>query len=195
MELPRTKVVLWTGPKHSGKSTAARRLIDQAAAERFSVAGILAPARYEDGVLAGFDVMNITTGLRRSLARRTEKRSQDRHAGRFAFCRKGLRIGNAALRSPQARVADLVIVDEFGPMELHGRGWRHAVDQLIASFPGTLLLVVRNELADAVARVYTEWVPERIPAAEDHAARRLLRILHLKASALSGLRTGVGWLL
>lgn len=178
MGLPRAKVVLWIGPKHSGKSTAARRLIDRVVAEGFSVAGILAPAIYQGSTLVGFDVVNIATERRLPLARHTEKRIPNGDAGGFAFFPSGLRFGNAALQSSQSRSAALVIVDEFGPMELRGNGWRHAVDQLVSESPGTLLLVVRKELADDVCQVYAQWDPECILAAERRAVCRLLHILH-----------------
>ena len=162
MDRPLANVVLWIGPKHSGKSTAAARLVERATAEGFPVAGILAPAVYHGGALAGFDAVNVVTGLRRPLARRAEQTQCD--VGPFAFETEGLRLGSAALAPVAARSAALVIVDEFGPLELRGRGWRSAVDRLTSEFQGVLLLVVRDELARDVVRLYARWRPERIPA-------------------------------
>jgi nucleoside-triphosphatase len=178
MDPPEVNLVLWVGPKHSGKSTAVGRLIDRVVAEGFSVAGILAPAIYRDGILAGFDVVDVATGVRMPLARRTQKRSGD--IGRFAFCPGGLRFGNAALRSIRALAAALVVVDEFGPLELRGKGWRGAVDRLISDFPGTLLVVVREELADDVAGVYAQCGPKQVSAAEPGTIDLLLRMLHVR---------------
>jgi nucleoside-triphosphatase THEP1 len=175
MDPPQANLVLWIGPKHSGKSTAVGRLVDRVVAEGFSVAGILAPAIYRDGVLAGFDVVNVATGLRMPLARRTPKPSGD--TGRFAFCPGGLRFGNAALGSTQTRSAALVIVDEFGPLELRGKGWRGAVDRLVSGFPGTLLVVVREELAGEVAGIYAKRGPRRISATQPGAVDLLLPML------------------
>jgi nucleoside-triphosphatase THEP1 len=174
MDQPQPNVVLWIGPKHSGKSTAAARLVARAVDEGLAVAGILAPAIYRDGALAGFDVVDIATGLRLPLARRTRNQQQD--LGGFAFRPRGMRLGNAALRSAQARSAALVVVDEFGPLELRHEGWRHAVDRLIAHLRGTLLLVVRQELADDVAQLYCRWNPQRIWATDPDAIDAVLRM-------------------
>ena len=55
------KLVLWTGPKHSGKSSALGQLIARSVAEGISVAGILAPSIYQRGRLVGFDVVDVVT--------------------------------------------------------------------------------------------------------------------------------------
>ena len=108
------------GPKHSGKSTAARQLIDRAVAEDLSVAGILAPSVYRDGILTGFDLVDLSTGRRAPLARLARNRSP--RAGRFAFLPETLKQGNAALGLSVCATASLIVVDEFGPLELRGQG-------------------------------------------------------------------------
>jgi nucleoside-triphosphatase THEP1 len=185
MDGPAVQVMmLWTGPKHSGKSTAAAQLAEQATTEGFSVAGILAPAIYRRGRLIGFDGVNLATGRRRPLTRRVERGRG--HVGPFAFTADGLGFGNAALTSPAARAAALVIVDEFGPLELRGDGWRTAADQLISSFRGVLLLVVREALVDDVLRLYARCRPEPIRATEPAAATRMLRLLRRQRARAAG---------
>ena len=109
------------------------------------------------------------------LARRVE--SGAGHVGPFAFTADGPAFGNAALTSPAARTAALVIVDEFGPLELRGDGWRTAADQLISSFRGVLLLVVREALADDVLQLYARCRPDPIRATELGAIARTLRLV------------------
>ena len=180
---PKPKVVLWTGPKHSGKSTAAKRLVDKAAAEDFPVAGILAPAIYRQGILVGFDVVDVATDVRQPLARRTGERDKD--VGPFAFRPEGLHFGNAALGSTRRCLAALVVVDEFGPLELRGKGWRRSVDQLISDFRGTLLLVVRKELTSDVTQLYSRWNPQCVSAADPDAIDRVLRTLRRQSPGAS----------
>ena len=57
MVLMQNKLVLWTGKKHSGKTTAAARLAQTARAEGFAVAGSLAPSTYRNGRLIGYDIL------------------------------------------------------------------------------------------------------------------------------------------
>ncbi len=175
MNGPKPRLLLWTGPKHSGKSSAARRLVDAAAADGIAVAGILAPALYRNELLVGFDLVDIVTNSRQSLARRTGQPAAD--VGPFAFRPEAIRDGHLALHPDVANAADLVVVDEYGPFELRCGGWRRSVDQLLRVLRGTLLLVVRNELAGQVAQLYAPWHPQRISATSSDAIDRALRVI------------------
>ena len=50
----------------------------------------------------------------------------------------------------------LVIVDEYGPLELAGKGWRSEVDGLLRKEYPPVLLVVRRQIADEVKRLYAK---------------------------------------
>jgi len=158
----KARIVLWVGPKHSGKTTAAQRLADELVAEGEAVAGILAPAIYQQKTLVGFEVLDIATGSRKPLAQRAAHNGAD--TGRFSFCPEGWDFGNRALHPTRTRGARLVVVDEFGPLELAGKGWRQAVDRLVCEHTGTILLVVREELATEVARLFARAKPRSIQA-------------------------------
>jgi len=145
------KLILWTGRKHSGKTTGAARLVRAAREKGYIVAGLLAPAVHRDDALIGFDAVDLRSGQRAALARDNGSVGT---AGRFEFLAEGLRLGNTSLSPAATASADLVVVDEFGPLELNGQGWRRSVDQLLQSCKATMLLVVREELADEVERLY-----------------------------------------
>ena len=168
----RTRLLLLTGPKHSGKTTAAAALAERARAGGLRVVGLLAESVRRDGVLAGFDVVDLATGRRAALARRGSPAPPGRqHAGVFAFLDDGLALGAAALSPPAVDGADLVIVDEFGPLELAGRGWREAVDELLAAqVAAAVLLVVRERLVPAVRQLYAAHRPRVIDAAKSRDA-------------------------
>jgi nucleoside-triphosphatase THEP1 len=165
----RDKLVLWTGQKHSGKTTSAAGLVNVAREEGFNVAGLLAPSLYRDGELLGFDALDLRNGTRVPLARRK--------TGRFTFFPGGLKLGNAALSATATKNADIVIVDEFGPLELDGQLWRDDVDSLLASSNALILLVVRRELADAVRRVYADCLCRYLDAIEPESINKVIGIL------------------
>ena len=149
------KVVLWTGPKGSDKTTGAMALAEKARAAGFSVAGVAAPGLDEGGRRMGFDVVDLHTSARAALARRG--RSSPVRTGRYGFLAEGLAMGREALSCPAAMSADLVIVDEFGPLELRGEGWRPAVDALVSEARGLILLVVRESLAASIMGLYRKF--------------------------------------
>ncbi len=168
------RLFLWTGPKHRGKTTGAARLVRLARQSGLRVAGLLAPAVYHAGQLSGFDALDLLSGTRTRLAVR---RDEPGDAGPFHFLEKGLRLGRRALGRTATAGADLVIVDEFGPLELASRGWREAVDALVYGGTTPLLLVVRLELAGAVRDMYAD-VPSRcLDAVSPESARAVIRLL------------------
>ena len=133
--------------------------------------------------------MDVSTGRRARLldraggntagqaSRATQRINLDGAAGPFVFNEEGLRIGRAALSSKVTRQAELVVVDEFGPLELRGGLWRDAADRLAAEADKLLLLVVREELRRTVADIYTARRVEVMPAAEPLSTRRILALM------------------
>src|SRR4030042_3157564 len=119
---------LWTGPRHGGKTTGAARLARRAGQCGFHVAGLLAPSVYREGRLVGFEAVCLRSQARSVLALR---RDDPGDVGPFHFVEEGLRLGRQALEAAATEGADLVIVDEFGPLELASGGWGRAVDSLV----------------------------------------------------------------
>jgi nucleoside-triphosphatase THEP1 len=168
------ELILWTGAKHSGKTTAAAELVRRLRAEGFCVAGLLAPAVYQGDELTGFDAIDLRSGKRTVLVNRAIGTGGHR---RFEFTEGGLSFGKAALNISAARSADIVMVDEFGPLELSGGGWREEVDRLLCAGDSVVMLVVRDELAEKVGRLYSDYPARRIGAARSDAAAEVMRIL------------------
>ncbi len=142
--------VIVTGGTGSGKTTLVTAVIGRLTARGVRVAGILAPGYLADGRRTGFDIVRLATGERKPLARE-EERVAGLHArwSRFAFSAEGLALGHKAL-GEDARGADVVVIDEVGPFELSGGGWADALDALVATPAGAMLLVVRESVVDAV---------------------------------------------
>ncbi len=167
-------IILWAGPKHSGKTSSAARLAEAARDRGFLVAGCLALSVYVDNVLLGFDLVNLRSGVRAPLARRDAEHQQDRS---FRFLPEGLRLGEEALGSSATKDADLIIIDEYGPWELKSQLWRCATDRLVASTDAVLLLVIREELADEVLRLYAGSATRELAALMPESLKEVLALL------------------
>jgi len=181
-------LILWTGPKHCGKTTSATRLAQVARAEGFNVAGLLAPSLYHNSKLLGFDVLDFQNQTRAPLARRKISQSK---AGPFTFIADGLKFGNAVLSAEATKSADLIIVDEFGPLELKGQGWRRNVDSLLISSNAVVLLVVRQELADPVRQVYETAPCRELTAIEKNSIDDAINMLKNRRHHMEGRRFAV----
>ena len=165
---------MWTGPKHCGKTTSAAHLIKMARAEGFTVAGILEPSLYDNGELLGFDVLDVQTQKRIPLARRNKDK---RITGSFNFITQGLKFGNAVLNSEAIKSADLVIIDEFGPLELTGDGWRRNIDSLLSSSSAILLIIIRQELKGTFRQLCADIPCRELEAIEENSALEVIAML------------------
>jgi len=168
------RLILWTGPKHSGKTTSATCLIQMARTEGFIVAGILEPSSYDNGELLGFDVLDLHSQKRTPLARRNKDK---RTIGSFKFIADGLKFGNAILSSETIKSADLVIIDEFGPLEIKGNGWRRNIDSLLSSSNAIILIIIRQELKATFRLLYADVPCRELEAIGEHSALEVISML------------------
>jgi len=142
MDVERWIVTGWRG---SGKTAFCQGMIQQARQENWDVAGILSPARFEKGVKAAVDAIDLRTADRKPLANLQRQDETDLAFGDWFFNRRTLAWGNQVL---QASVpCDLLVIDELGPLEfnLH-TGWTAAFEVLESASFRIALAVIRPEL-------------------------------------------------
>jgi nucleoside-triphosphatase THEP1 len=102
------------GDKGQGKTTAVISLAGELERSGVRVAGVAQPARLRGGRVVGYDLLDLESGKKRTLARRSERGEQPGFAfDPAAFEWAGRRID---------READVVLVDEIGWVEIEGRG-------------------------------------------------------------------------
>jgi len=174
MALVQNKLILWTGRKHSGKTTSAGNLARVARDEGFNVAGLLAPSVYRNGKLIGFDALDLGSKKRARLA---EGKTNGNETEQFTFTTAGVKLGSTALSPASTRSADLIIVDEFGPLEICSKGWRRNVDSLLSSSEALVLLVVRRELTDCVRQLYATIPSQQLLATEPQSIDKVITVL------------------
>lgn len=168
------ELILWTGKKHSGKTTTVAKLVEIASSEGFNIAGVLAPSIYHNGTLVGFDALDLQDKTRAPLARRKINGGNNRS---FTFIAGGLKLGHDALSAGINESVDLIIIDEFGPLELSGEGWRKNADSLMGYSNILKLLVVRQELVDAVRQLYRDIPCLILAANKSKSIDKVIRIL------------------
>jgi nucleoside-triphosphatase THEP1 len=177
------KLILWTGKRHFGKTTSATKLAQTARDKGFNVCGLLAPCVCRNGELVGFDAFDLRSKKRAPLAR---CKTSENKAGPFNFIAEGLNLGNTALSAEAAQSADLVIVDEFGPLELEEQGWRRNVDSLLISSNALILLVVRRELVDSIRQLYAAFPHRELAATRRDSIDEVVTMLKNRRHHLKG---------
>lgn len=155
-----SKLYVLSAPFGAGKTTFCVALARHAREANWVVAGLVSPAMFSDGVKTGILIQDLHTDETRSLAiaksqcvRGTCIEKYDLSLGQWLFSSEAVRWGNLVLeRSPQA---DLLIVDELGPLEfVRNEGWTQAFHRLSQPKDKIALVVVRPALVAQALSVF-----------------------------------------
>ncbi|BBO93414.1 nucleoside-triphosphatase [Desulfosarcina ovata] len=142
-------IVMVTSPQHTGKSSLIARYVDLCRRHQIAVAGILAEGLWENNRRSGFNLVDLSSGIRVPLAFRRAEKARAKIA--FEFYAQGMHAGKRALDTGRCATAALIVVDEVGKLEVMGQGWATCLPALI-ELPGkTHIWAVRSTLVESVA--------------------------------------------
>ncbi len=146
MEHGPRQVFLVVGGKNAGKTSYLQRLSQRARENGLQVGGILSLARLRRGKKERYFLFDLRSGQQRLLAWRNSDPEQTIRIGSYAFDPATLQLGKQILRN--CLDCDLILLDEYGPLEEQGGGFRSALEFLLAHYPGILGVSVRPSLLD-----------------------------------------------
>lgn len=135
---------LVTGPPGVGKSTAVAKVVLKLKSAGVIVGGCTTAEKRAGGVRVGFAVRDLSSGRVGELASATSKFGP--RVGRYRVNLTDLAEVGAAGVSTAAASAEVVVVDEVGPMELVSPEFRRAMRSCIDS--GKPMLAVAHERLD-----------------------------------------------
>ncbi|MDX9773816.1 MAG: nucleoside-triphosphatase [Bacteroidales bacterium] len=152
------KIFIVSGAIGEGKTSWLIKLTGLMREKGITTGGILALRITHDGIATGYDISDISSGMRTPFLRLTG--SETMGVERFSVSEEGLAAGQRALDPYANSKMDVVIVDEAGPLELRGMGWSNRIDELINNTRATVIIAVRKNLTGAVIDKF------RIPEAQ-----------------------------
>ncbi len=132
-----------TGPIGSGKTQAASAVAEELRAQELSIGGVVSPRVLEYGLTTGYMVRDVLTGEERRLC--TENPPGIRFR-RFFFSPTALEFANAVV-ARAGREAEVVVVDEVGPLELSGGGMAPGIQEVLRG-GAFLIMCVRPWLVE-----------------------------------------------
>ncbi len=147
-DLPSGSILVVTGRQDAGKTSYCRGLAERWRRAGLKTAGILSVGRFNDGEKTGFHAHDLAGGESRLLASRSPGELQGFRLDQWVFDPRVMEWGNRVLAGVDD--ADLLVVDELGPLEfLFQQGWLAAFDLLKKKRYRLAVVVIRPEcLAD-----------------------------------------------
>jgi nucleoside-triphosphatase THEP1 len=135
------------GVKDSGKTRAARTVVVRLQARGLRVGGVLSEGKLSEGIKTSYTFRDLSTG-RQSLYARRRRGAIPPGELAYEFLAEGVLFGCNALRRAAAEGVDVLFIDEIGPLEAGGAGLWPACREILAAFPGRIVLTVRPALLE-----------------------------------------------
>ena len=125
------RLIFVTGPPGIGKTSVLLRSANGLKNRGYKIGGMISRDVREGGVRVGFEIMDFSTGQRGWLAHMNQLTGPKISKYRVNLTDLDA-IGVSSILDA-IRNADIIIVDEIGPMELFSSGFRDAVAQAVES--------------------------------------------------------------
>jgi len=146
-----------TGPVQGGKTSLLKERIALLKKGGIRVMGFICPGTISQGRRSEFQLENIHTGQRVAMGSEKEKKGWVKYR-RFYFNPEAFSQGKAWIEKAVSEQADLLVIDEVGPMELEGMGWSEILDFLENKTGVFQLWIVRQQI---LPEVLGKWkIPE-----------------------------------
>jgi nucleoside-triphosphatase THEP1 len=145
------KIALVIGPKNSGKTSYLKIVISRAQHKGLTVGGILSVSRANDLEKKDYFLYDIQTNREELLASADTHSGYTIQYGEYQFNPKIFESGNQILQ--QSTHSDLIILDEFGPLELQRSGFYQGFNFLLNHYKGILIIALRPALQQALRKI------------------------------------------
>ncbi len=144
-------LIVISGKRQEGKTYYVEKLSDILKRRGYKVSGFIAPGKFKGDKRSEFIIKNIQTGESKILCS-TDSETGQMKTGQFYFSEEGLNFGKEILSRKNLTDTDFVIVDETGPLELRGKGWSSAIEELLNNEELLTVCTVRESLVYDILR-------------------------------------------
>ena len=147
-------IYILTGSIHSGKTGFLKGVIQDLQERGRKIAGFLSMSIWDGDVCKGYDLHDLSTNATHPFIRKIGDDNWQR-IGNYLFIPETLERAKDILQ--KTRDADLLVVDEVGPLELSGKGLWPVLEDVIGSSSVNYLLVVRENILEDVLKILEEF--------------------------------------
>jgi len=147
------RIILVTGPPGIGKTSILRRTVKELNHRNYSVGGMICREVREGGLRVGFEVMDLVTGQRGWLAHINHPTGPK--VGKYHVNLTDLSFIGAGSIVSAVQNADILAIDEIGPMELLSKPFSNALLLAVNSNKplfGTIHYKLSNSIIDGIKK-------------------------------------------
>ena len=147
------RIILVTGPSGIGKTSLLRRTVKELKNRKYTVGGMFCREVREGGIRVGFEIIDISTGQRGWLAHVNQ--STGPTFGKYHVNLTDLDVISSGSILDALKSADMLAIDEIGPMELLSPAFSSALTKAVESSKpliGTIHYRLSNSLVNIKAR-------------------------------------------
>lgn len=164
-----SKRVVISGLRGTGKTSLLMALIKEFQCSDIDVKGIVSPGVFDGEKKIAIEMMDLAAGESRLFARLAEETTTDLQFGDWSFSQETLQWANQRLASIES--ADVLVMDEIGPLELDMKcGLQAGLDLLALDIYRLAVITVRPKCLTALSELLPEmtvyplsrWDPEAL---------------------------------
>ncbi len=144
-------LILVTGPPGIGKTSILRRTVAELENRKYAVGGMVCREVREAGVRIGFEIVDLSTGARGWLAHVNQPTGPK--VGKYRVNLTDLEVVGVGAILDAVQTADILAVDEIGPMELSSTAFSKALVKAVESSKpmlGTIHYGLSNPLVNSI---------------------------------------------
>ena len=138
-------IFILTGPIHSGKTTLLKKVARELKEQKYRLEGFLSEAVWEKEETVGYDLFDLKEEKSIPFIRKTGEKEWQK-IGSYFFIPQGLAEAEEIIL--RGKEADILVVDEVGPLELSGKGFWPALKQVVFHPLNNFLLVMRINIIE-----------------------------------------------
>jgi nucleoside-triphosphatase len=145
------RIVLITGPPGVGKTSTLRRTVNELKRRKYAVGGMICAEVREGGIRVGFEIEDLSTGERGWLAHVNQPEGP--RVGKYKVNLTDLEVVGVGSILGALQSADVLAVDEIGPMELSSQAFSKALTKAVESgkpMLGTIHYGLKNPLVSGI---------------------------------------------
>jgi len=171
----KSEILIITGEKHQGKTTAIKKIIEELTARGMTPAGFYTELNNADEALTRYNLVTPEDGKEVLFCSMDPDTGTQRY-GRYYFSDAALARGKEVLAKAVEDKASIIVIDEIGPLEMSGGGWSPAIELICQGSGIPMIWAVRKSLAIKAARKWDVGDVRIVDLGEVGAADKISQI-------------------